>query len=217
MAHPEKFIQSAVYNQIRHIERRIENSSNKDIDTSRTHLNYYLSPERDISSFSYYKKRKEELYVYNRKDVVHMIGWVITKPKDLPDNLEEEFFSLCYQFCSNRYGANNVVSAIVHKDEATPHMHFCFMPAVKDLKHGGEKLCANDVLNPTEMENFHPALQKFLNEAGMPAKVLTGVTKRQGGNKTVRQMKQERKLEHEHVQSRWHSQTQTFEKGRWER
>lgn len=192
MSKAHKFKATAVKNQLRHIEREIQNSSNKDIDRSRTHLNYFLSPQRDISSYSYYKQRKEELYIYGRSDIVHMVGWVVTAPKDLAQEDEANFFLECYRFMENRYGAKNVVSAVVHKDETTPHLHFCFMPVKPDAKHCGEKLCCKELLNQKEMSDFHPALQKHLNDKGIKANVLTGITKAQGGNRTVKEMKRER-------------------------
>ena len=43
-----------------------------------------------------------------------------------------------------------------------------------------------------ELRNFHPDLQHYLNEHGLEdARVMTGVTKRQGGNRTVAQLKAE--------------------------
>lgn len=206
MASVAKFTEDAVVNQLRHIERTITNPSNRDIDTSRIHKNYFLSPERDMSSYNYYKFRKEQLYVYNRKDVVTMAGWVVTAPKNLPVNDEKIFFEKVYQFLEERYGKENVVSAVVHGDEAgKTHLHFCFIPVVPDKKHGGEKVCANDVLNRKELNNFHPALQKHLRESGIDAKVMTGVTRQQGGNRSVREMKEERKniYQHNRERGRW--------------
>lgn len=61
-----------------------------------------------------------------------------------------------------------------------------------------EKICANDVLNKKELMRFHPDLQKYLNKNGIKGKVVTGITKRQGGNMTVDQLKAQRNhlLEH---------------------
>ena len=80
-------------------------------------------------------------------------------------------------------------------------MHFCFIPVVEDKKHEqGEKVCANAVLDRRELRNFHPDLQKFLDENGLEdAHVMSGVTKRQGGNRTVAELKAERTVEYEAV------------------
>ena len=72
-------------------------------------------------------------------------------------------------------------------------------------KHGGEKICANDVLNKKELRNFHPDLQRHLKNDGIDAKVMTGITKAQGGNKTVDELKAERSINIQH----------SVERGRW--
>lgn len=211
MASVEKFTAHAVVNQLRHIERTIENPSNEDIDPTKQNQNYSLSPDRHISSYDYFKERKEQLYCYGRDDVKVMAGWVVTAPRDLPQEQHEAFFQSTYNFLANRYGEENCVQAIVHNDESgQPHIHFYFIPVVPDTnpKHiQTEKICANDLINPKELRNFHPDLQRHLKKDGINANVNSGITKAQGGNRSVWEMKQERKMEFTH--------DRTIEKGRW--
>lgn len=102
MASVEKFTDAAVTNQLRHNAREIITNSNKDIDKARTHLNYSLTPERSLSPRAYYTARKQELYVYGRKDVKTMAGWIVTAPKELTTPEEEhEFFISTYNFLEN--------------------------------------------------------------------------------------------------------------------
>ena len=211
MASVKKFTESAVVNQLRHIERTIAHPENMDIEKDRTVQNYSLLPQRGISSYEYYRQRRSELYCYNRADVKVMAGWIVTAPKDLPMSEMEKFFNVTYEFLSERYGEKNCVQAVVHNDEGgQPHIHFLFIPAAADKKHGGEKICANDVLNKAELRNFHSALQKYLLDHGVQANILTGITKAQGGNRTVRELKQE------NTKNRWHSREydKTEERGR---
>ena len=211
MASVKKFTESAVVNQLRHIERTIAHPENMDIEKDRTVQNYSLLPQRGISSYEYYRQRKSELYCYNRADVKVMAGWIVTALKDLPMSEMEKFFNVTYEFLAERYGEKNCVQAVVHNDEGgQPHIHFLFIPAAADKKHGGEKICANDVLNKAELRNFHSALQKYLLDYGVQANILTGITKVQGGNRTVRELKQE------NTKNRWHSREydKTEERGR---
>ncbi|WP_257198188.1 plasmid recombination protein, partial [Bacillus cereus] len=94
--------------------------------------------------------------------------WVVTLPENLKGILEKEqreFFEKTYEFLINRYGGEkNVLSANVHMDETTPHMHFAFMPVVWDEKKQREKVCANDVLTRKELKTFHQDLDKFLKQ-----------------------------------------------------
>lgn len=192
MASVKKLTHSAVRNLLRHHDREIQNNSNKDIDNERSDNNYELM-SREIHPWDYYNQRKAELYCYNRENVKTMCEWVVTAPKNMLVEYQREFFEKTVEFLNNRYGTDNCVRATVHMDEAQPHMHYDFIPAVSDPKHGGFKICANDVLNRHEMRNFHPQFQKFMDEQGIPgAKVHTGVTAANGGNRTVKEMKAER-------------------------
>ena len=191
MASVQKFTQAAVVNQLRHVLRETQNPGNEDINPTRTKDNYTLSPDRGMSAYSYYKERKGQLYCHGRADVKPLAGWICTAPRDLPAEQHRAFFDETYRFLENRYGKENTVLAVVHQDESgQPHLHFDFIPAVDDLKHGGQKICANDVLNRAELRDFHPAWEKHLKDAGINAGVLNGATA--AGNRTVKQLKQER-------------------------
>ena len=195
MAHVQKFTISEVSNLLRHNTRNVAHSSNLDIDLERSHLNVSLLEPRSISDYDYFLQRKSELYCYNRKDVKVAVGWVVTAPEDLQKDQEEQFFQATSAFLQDRYGIDNTLQSIVHYDEGgRPHLHFVFIPVAPDLKYGGEKICANDVLNPKELRCFHPALQKYLNAAGIRCKVVTGITQEIGGNISVRDLKRAEKL-----------------------
>lgn len=205
MARVAKFERSAVVNQIRHVERLTENPSNEDINPERSGENYRLSPDRGMgmTSYDYYKHRLDELHVHNRSDVKTMAGWIATAPQDLPLEQEALFFQHTYDFLAERYHEENAISAVVHKDESgQPHLHFLFIPATEDLKHGGEKVSAKEVLDRQELRNFHPDWQRHLDEHAIDAQVITGVTKAQGGNRTVAEMKQERNMDYEYEYTR---------------
>lgn len=206
MASVEKFTENAVLNQIRHIERTIKNPSNPDIDPSRLSQDYSLiPPDRGMTAYDYYKKRKSELYCYDRGDVKTLMGWIVTAPEDVPKDSEDLFFYTVSDFLNERYGEKNCVQCVVHKDESgRAHMHWLGIPVVPDKKHGGEKICANDVLNKRELRNFHPDLQAYLKAHGVSGTVMNGITKAQGGNRRVRDMKRERQLQRnvEH-EERW--------------
>lgn len=198
MASVQKFAETAIVNLLRHNDRTIQAPSNPDIDFSRSNHNYSLIPERSMSSYDYYKQRKSELYCYNRHDVKVLAGWVVTAPKELAVVDREKFFQESHIFLSDRYGLENVVQSIVHQDEGgQPHLHFVFIPVTKDTnpKHKQtEKICANDVINRRELRNFHPDLQRHLNAKGINAVIISGITKLQGGNKSVRDLKCEREF-----------------------
>ena len=211
MASVEKFSFAAVNNQIRHIERTIKNNSNKDIDIEKSSNNYSLI-DRDISAYSYFRQRlaDPDLYVYKNKEIKPLCGWIVTAPDDVPEEKEDLFFRMVFEFLNDRYGAQNCVQACVHKDESgRAHLHYLFMPVAERKKMSANhkekyKICANDVINRRELRDFHPALGKYLSDHGLPCSVYTGITAKNGGNRSVKELKQERELARERTQERQH-------------
>jgi vacuolar-type H+-ATPase subunit H len=198
MANCAKYSLSAVGHMFDHYGRQMDknvNRSNKDIDVNRTCLNYNLAPERtkkigeneiSMSQKEILEKRLSEVSRLNRKDVNVMCDWVLTVPKDFGGDTKK-FFESAYDFYSNRYGEDNVISAWVHMDETTPHMHFSFVPVIN--RDGKDCLCAKDVINKFELQKLHPALQEHLvKELGQDVNVLNGATA--GGNLTILELKQ---------------------------
>ena len=92
----------------------------------------------------------------NRKDIVYMADWIVTVPKNVPQEDHKKIFELTFQFLENQYGRKNVVSAWVHNDEATPHIHFSFIPVI--VEDGIEKLnckmCIRDSTYNLSFLNF---------------------------------------------------------------
>ena len=204
MARIEKYTDTAVMNILRHMERSVANPSNQEIDPSRTPLNYALhnkirNGRLFLSDFSYYRHRLKKLYVYGRKDVKTLCGWIITLPRDLPPEYQEPFFRESNAFLNEIYGKQNCISSYVHMDEAgQSHIHYTFVPVVPDKKRGGEKISAKELITRDHLRKFHPSLQKYLNEKGIPARLMNGATAAAGGNRTVRELKRER-AEREHT------------------
>lgn len=172
MAHVAKFSQSALGHMNNHYERVSDDCvrrGNTNIDSTRTHMNYNLAADmQPKSGTDFIAERLANVRVQNRADVIKMADWVVTQPKTLPPERSREFFQHTFQFLLNRYGRNNVVSAHVHMDETTPHLHFAFVPVTKNTgKSAGkypEKLCARQVLTRHDLQTFHTDLQNYLQK-----------------------------------------------------
>lgn len=174
-----------------HYERK-ENIKfkNQDIDKTRSYLNYNLAPNKNLSQREILNNRLSEVKVLKRDDVNVTCNWVITLPKTIKENSKEEklFFQESYNFLKNRYGEKNIISSYVHKDEVTPHMHFCFIPVVIDKKKKIEKVSAFELITKKELNSFHKDLSNYLNNYfKKDIGVLNGATA--NGNKTVLEMK----------------------------
>ena len=86
-----------------------------------------------MTDYEFMKSKCEEFKILKRSNVNWMVSWVITIPADY-EGSQEMFFKEAYNFMENKYGKENVISAYVHLDETSPHMHFCFVPVVFDTK-----------------------------------------------------------------------------------
>ena len=167
IAHVQKYTKANMQGLSNHLDRKTQNHSNEDIDIERTHLNYDLC-EKEGDTLSRMNERLEEVYCMKRKDVKACCEWVVTLPgslKDAPDEHQRKFFEETYEFLADRYGGKqNVISANVHNDETTPHIHFDFIPVVWDEKKEREKVSAKEVITRAELKYFHNDLDKYLKE-----------------------------------------------------
>ncbi len=188
MAHLQKFTRGATGHMFAHFDRKAgEKIGNENVDLSRSHLNYNLASQ-PMSQLDFLKKRLGEVKVQNRKDVNIFCDWIVTAPKNLPESEQELFFQTVYDFCSKRYGEKNVVSAYVHMDEVTPHIHFAFIPVVFDRNKEKEKVSAKETINRRDLQTFHSELSNHLESIlGHEVDILNEATK--NGNKTVAELK----------------------------
>ena len=80
-----------------------------------------------------------------RSDAVYLCSFVLTaSPEFFRVSTKEKqytFFRDCVKFFQDKYGEENVLSAIVHMDETNPHLHLNLIP----ITHG--KLCAKDLFD----------------------------------------------------------------------
>lgn len=192
MANLQKYTKSATGHLSKHFERGKDINGdyikfgNQDIDTEKSDLNYNLAPEHNQIEFI--RQRCSEVQCLNRKDVNVMCSWVVTAPKNLGQAEEKVFFKNTYDFLANRYGEKNVISAYVHLDEKSPHMHFAFVPVALDKNKGIEKVSAKEVITRNDLQSFHADLEKHLERAlGHEVDILNEATKE--GNKSIDELK----------------------------
>lgn len=162
--------------------------SNENIDPTRTHLNYNIATHQELDQVEFIKKRTSEVHCLKRKDVNVMCSWVVTAPKDVAESEYNRFFKASYDFLEQKYGKENIVSAFVHMDEITPHMHFAFIPVVKDKKKDRLKVSAKECVTRRDLRAFHDELSKHISaELGREVAILNGATK--DGNKSIADLK----------------------------
>lgn len=125
--------------QIHNRREREHSNSNPDIDFSRSDCNYTLNDTSDVSYNTLIANRLKNGYTGEktvRKDAVTLCEALFTSDcdffKGMSETQQRAFFEDCYVFAEQRYGSDNIISATVHLDEATPHMHLNFVPLTAD-------------------------------------------------------------------------------------
>ncbi|MCJ8343712.1 MAG: plasmid recombination protein [Cetobacterium sp.] len=166
--HVQKFKVNDVGGIQRHIQRETEGHKNKDIDNSKSDLNYDLHLDHDVSFKNEIKNILDEYYTGKkaiRKDAVVMTSTIITSDKAFFDRLGEDetkrFFQESYNKLKDIYGENNIISARVHMDETTPHMHLTAVPMTQD-----GKLSAKECISRENLRKMQDDIPKYLQEKG---------------------------------------------------
>ncbi len=134
-------------------DENYKSARNPQIDKSRTHLNYHTLPY-EKKYLSFIDKRIKELATKRKikDDAVLITSFILGSDKEFFNGISPEtqkrFFDDCTEFFSERYGKENVVSAVVHLDESTPHLHFNLMPVT------GGRLCAKELFDRTALREL---------------------------------------------------------------
>ena len=128
-----------------HNERTKEKyASNPNIDPTRTHLNFHLiKPERRYRAEC--EKQIAEAGCRTRSDSVRVVEALITATPEFFKGKKraeiKEFFNEALDFIKQNQSPETIISAVVHLDEKSPHMHLCFVPLTED-----KRLCATEIL-----------------------------------------------------------------------
>ncbi len=139
-------------------------AKNPQIDSERTNQNYRLW-EQPYSYTEYINQRIESLHLPTkpRKDAVVMNSFVIGSDreffKDMPLDEQKQFFRDCTFFFADKYGQRNILSAVVHMDETTPHLHLNLMPITEDGRLCSKELFDKGKLSALQTE-FHEKVGK---------------------------------------------------------
>lgn len=150
----EKLTRAEINGKGTHNDRKAKNHTNKDIDHTRTHLNYYIKKNELTYTKEFDKYLKENnLQCHLRSNSIIMCQMVFTSDQAFFDKIGEKetkrYFDECYKFICNykNLGEKNIISAVVHLDEGAPHLHLMFVPVVHTKDKAGneiDKICARD-------------------------------------------------------------------------
>ena len=130
-----------------HNERTKETyASNPDIDPARKHLNFnLLTPPPKYRAEA--ERQIREAGCRTRKDSVRLVETMITaSPEFFQGKSQQEirgYFERALEFMKTKQDPNTFVSAVVHMDEKTPHMHLCFVPITEDGRLSAKDIVGN--------------------------------------------------------------------------
>ena len=137
--------------EIGHIEAHNERTkekytSNPDVDTSRSHLNFHLvTPERKYRAEA--EKQIAAAGCRTRSDSVRVVEALITASPEFFNGKKRseisEFFIEALEFMKQHQSPETIISAVVHMDEKTPHMHLCFVPLTADKRLSAKDIVGN--------------------------------------------------------------------------
>lgn len=154
----------------RHNERRNTNYSNKDIDKSKGKQNYSIKA-CNVPYSKIVNQLRNEYHLKGQIKTTSNIAceYIITSSKEFFEEIGEaetkRYFETAYKFVANykNLGEQYIISAKVHMDETTPHMHTVFLPVVHTKDKNGnpiEKLSCSDFWKGKNsyknlQDNFH--------------------------------------------------------------
>ena len=137
--------------EIGHIEAHNERTkekyvSNPDVDTGRSHLNFHLvPPERKYRAEA--EKQIAAAGCRTRSDSVRVVEALVTaSPEFFKGKKRREvkaYFTEALDFIQKHQSKDTIISAVVHMDEKTPHMHLCFVPLTEDKRLSAKEIVGN--------------------------------------------------------------------------
>lgn len=153
----------------RHNERKKEAyKSNPDIEVERSKENYHLIPPPRYTYKKEINRRIAEAGCKVRRDSVMMVETLITASPEFMDSLPPEeqkaYFAEALGFLAERVGKENILSAVVHMDEKTPHMHLCFVPITPDNRLSAKAFLGNQKSLSEWQTAYHERLSARWNE-----------------------------------------------------
>ncbi len=195
----QKFHKDAILGIQKHNQREGENSKNKDIDSTRTMLNYDFVNEDKIKYHEEIKKMTATRVKRKiRNDAVLVAEFFVSASPEymhaMSQDEQRKYFEAALDHIAGKYGQQNILYAVVHNDEATPHMHVGFVPITDDRRLAAKEYFHGKTKIRRIQDDFHNYMNKrgYNIERGEPSELQ---------HKSVHEFKkQEREKELKHLQ-----------------
>ncbi len=145
-------------------DKNYHSKVNPQIDSERTPLNYHVIKKQG-SYLDHINRRIEEIKPKRKikQNAVLLASFILGASRAFFEEKSREeidrFFYDCANFFAERYGEENIVSAIVHLDETNPHMHLNLVPVFEN------RLCCKKLFDRTALRELQT---EFYESVGKP-------------------------------------------------
>ena len=113
------------------------------IDPERTRLNYSIVGAIDSAGVVAMASQLMESIGISpdkmRRDYCQALEFVFSLPANTTIDIER-YFADCFEWCSERFGVENILSVDIHLDESTPHCHALIAPIQSGHWVGGKPI-----------------------------------------------------------------------------
>ena len=196
VCHFGKYKAGNVFGLQKHNQRENENYTNNDIDKTRTSLNYDLINKVNIN----YTKKIKTIIGANRasqrairKDATVYCECIISSDsaffEKITEDSQKEFFKGALDYLKNKIGEEFIISANVHLDETTPHMHVGFVPIIEN------SLSAKKLIDRKFLMEVQDQLPEYLKNLGFD--IQRGIKNSKRKHKDTKELKKELDREYE--------------------
>lgn len=196
VCHFGKYKSGNVFGLQKHNQRENDNYSNIDIDKARTPLNYDLINKGNIN----YTKQIKTIIEANRssqrairKDATVYCECIVSSDSDFFETLAEDnqkkFFEKALEYLKDKIGEEFIISANVHLDETTPHMHVGFVPIIDN------SLSAKKLIDRKFLMEVQDQLPLYLKNLGFD--IQRGIKNSKRKHKDTKELKKELDREYE--------------------
>lgn len=164
-------------------------------------MNYYFK-RNELSYTKAFDKMKEkyDLQGQIRSNSIIMCEMVFTSDKEFFDTIgmkeTKRYFEEIYNFICNykNLGEKNIISAVVHFDETTPHMHLIYIPVIHTKDKNGkeiDKVCCREFWKGRDSyRNLQNAFYEYITSKGFDLQRGLPVEETKRKNETIQNYKQ---------------------------
>lgn len=147
----------------------------ENINAEKSHLNIHLVGDKTTKISDAVNQRldavKDRFKRAIRKDAVTHSRIIISGSHEKMTSLSEkeliEWSADSVQFFADRYGEENIVKAVLHRDEKTPHIHLYMTPISKKIDAKGKEylsLSHNKIFHKVELQNLQTDFAKSVGK-----------------------------------------------------